>query len=97
MDLRTGKSSGALDVYIKHEGYAAVKFMSPKAKQWACNNRIPNSLDYFGKEFCGSPVWNPETPSGLYNCSLSWAQAAKLTKRMRKEGFIVESERDERE
>ena len=80
------------DVFIKDEGYADVKLLSLKAKVWAHKYGIPNSLEQFGEEFCGTPVWYPGMQEGMYQCGIKLSALKKVAKAMQKEGLVVESE-----
>lgn len=80
------------DVYIKDEGYADVKFISLKAKEWAHKNKVPNSLESFGKEFCGRSVWYPGMKEGLYTVGIKLGKLGSFIKNMKKAGLKIESE-----
>lgn len=87
-----------IDVYIKNEGYADVKFLTDKAKNWAHNNEIPNGLLEILHDdettFCGKPVWTPETKVGLYKTGVKLSCIPGLVKAMKSAGLKVESEID---
>lgn len=82
------------DIFVKHEGYCAIKFLSDKAKQWAHNAKIPNNLDpYSEKGFCGKPIWNNTTKNGLYEYGATLQAYEAITKAAIKErDFNIESE-----
>ena len=73
------KDTRKTDVYIKDEGYADVRFVSDKIKQWAYEQKIPNSLASFGKAFCGEPVWNENTKVGLYKIGIKLSKLNHFT------------------
>jgi len=93
--MKQNKTQKETDVYIKDEGYADVKFLSLKAKKWAHENNIPNSLEHFGENFCGKSIWYPGMKEGLYNTSCFLSKLKQLLPKMRKFGLIIESEIDE--
>ena len=80
------------DVYIKDEGYAAVKFLSDKAKEIAFSLGIPNCLQDLGDTFCGKPIWNKDTKKGMYECSFDVCEVGKLTQTLTDKGLEIESE-----
>lgn len=82
------------DVYIKHEGYADIKFLTNKAKETAHKLGIANSLTSFGKTFCGQPVWNPTTKKGLYTIGVKVSALKRICKELKKNGLVIESEFD---
>ncbi len=81
-----------LDIYIKDEGYAEVKFLSKRAKEWACKNGISNSLTEFGDTFCGRKVYIPNRQDGLYQCGVERKHLDILLKKLEKAEMIIESE-----
>ena len=80
------------DVFIKDEGYAAVKFLSDKAKEIACELGIPNSLQAFGDTFCGKPIWNKNTKKGMYESSLDLCEVNRAIQVLTDKGLKVETE-----
>ena len=83
-----------VDVFIKHEGYAAIKFLTDKSKQWAHDSKVPNSLNEFGDTFCGQPVWNPNTKKGLYTIGVKVSKLKSVVASMKKANLVIESEFD---
>lgn len=81
-----------VDVYIKDEGYADIKFLTEKAKETANKMGIPNQLLSIGKTFCGQPVWTPETKKGVYSCGLKLTHLKKAVRDLKKNGLTVECE-----
>lgn len=90
--LRFGHNEKNVDVYVKDEGYGDFKFLTPKAREWANKNQIPNSLEYFGKSFCGMPVWYPGMDDGLYTCGIKRTKISQFVKAAINAGLNVESE-----
>jgi hypothetical protein len=79
------------DVFVKDEGYASFRFCTDSAKEVAHKLKIPNSLADFD-EFCGNPVWKPESPVGLFQAGFPIGTARRLIKELRKRGLTVETE-----
>lgn len=81
------------DVYIKDEGYAAVKFLSDKAKEIADSLGIPNHLQEIGDtSACGNPIWSKNTKKGMYECSFDLCEINKIIQVLTSKGLKVESE-----
>ena len=82
-----------LDVFIKHEGYADIKFLTKKAKDWAVKHSYPNGLAEFAKEgFCGKPVFVSDVQDGMYQLGIDARSVKRVTKQMQAAGLVVESE-----
>ena len=77
------------DVFIKDEGYAAVKFLSDKAKEIADNLGMPNSLQ---NSPSWKPVWNKDTKKGSYESCLDLSEVDKVIQILTNKGLKVESE-----
>jgi len=82
-----------VDVYIKDERYAAVKFISLKSKEWANKNKVHNNLEHFGNSFCGCQVWYPGMKEGKYETAVEdMTKLIKLITKMQKSGLKVINE-----
>ena len=84
--------SKRVDVFIKGEGYAEFKFLTSEAKKWAVENDVENSLQSFGSEFCGRPIFLKDVRDGLYQIGLSLTTGKKLYSLLIKSGLTLESE-----
>ena len=78
-----------LDVFVKQEGFADVRFLTEKAKEVAHKLGIPNSWKGIADE---EHTWSPKNPEGRYKCGLDYDDALDLIKDLEKEGLIIESE-----
>lgn len=90
--MAENSSKTKIDVFIKDEGYGDVKFLTDKAKEWAHQNKVSNSLHAFGKTFCGKEVWYPENRKGLYKHGTVLSDLKGLIEDMEDAELIVESE-----
>ena len=81
------------DIFIKDEGYADVRLhRSQKAKRWCHKNGYENSLTYFGKTWCGEPVWYPGMTKGSYKFAISVDDVPEFIKKAKEAGLTIESE-----
>jgi len=92
--MKQNKTQKETDVYIKDEGYADIKFISLKSKEWAHKNQIRNSLAQFGDTFCGEPVWYRGMKKGQYTIGVELSNLKPIIEKMKKSNLIVESEID---
>ena len=80
------------DFYIKDEGYAAIKVIATKAKEFCNLNGYDNSLLKFGHKFCGQSVWTPGMKEGMYQFGLKRSTLHIFVNFIKKHGFTVETE-----
>lgn len=80
------------DFYIKDEGYADVKALSNKAKEFSMQQGWDNTLLHIGDKFCGHDVWAPGMTSGLYQFGIRRSQLQDFISFVKLDGFTVESE-----
>ena len=81
------------DIFIKDEGFAQVRIHNnPKAAKWAHEQGYKNSLERFGKEFAGEPVWYPGMENGVYYFGLTPEMVPPFIKAAEFAGLTVESE-----
>jgi len=81
-----------IDVFIKDEGYADIRFITLKSKEWAHKNKFKNSLEHFGKTFCGRSVWRPGLEDGLYHTPVDISKMRTIISKMKRHGLQIESE-----
>lgn len=81
-----------LDIYIKDEGYAAIKFLTLRAKVWAHASGYSNTLRQYGKFFCKKLVWYPGMKEGLYNCGIPVSRVENFIRETKEMGLIIKSE-----
>jgi len=81
-----------IDIFIKDEGYAAVKFLSDRAKEVAFSLGISNTLAQFGDTFCGNPVWNETTRKGVYACGFRLSHLKSVVADFEAAGLVIDSE-----
>ncbi len=77
------------DVFIKDEGYAAVKFLSDKAKEIAHSLGISNCLQ---NSLSWKSVWNKDTKEGSYESCFEVCEVDKLIGVLTNKGLKVETE-----
>lgn len=85
------------DVAVKDEGYADVRFRTPAAKLMAFELGIPNQLQEFGAEFCGTKVYyhdKPETHDGVYHCGMKTGYLETVAKEMNRRGLTAHPDTD---
>lgn len=83
------------DVFIKDEGYAAVKFLSVAAKKLAYESGVSNSLLAVGPTFCDIPCFDPNKlnfEDSIYQNGMPVPLSLKLSYYFRSKGLTVESE-----
>jgi len=80
------------DFYIKDEGYADVKALSTKAKEFSFHEGWDNTLLKIGNKFCGQDVWTPGMTHGMYQFGIRRSQLQDFIEYVKEKGFTVESE-----
>lgn len=81
-----------IDVYIKDEGYGAIKALTPKAKLALYSLGFDNELWHFGKEWCGKPVCQDGKTEGLYQSECGLDRVQETIEIFESYGLIVYSE-----
>lgn len=81
-----------IDVYVKDEGYADIKFLSIEAMEWAYGQGVSNDLLEVGDTFCGKPVWKPGMAAGVFTTAVSPHLLPHIMKAMEIFGLTTESE-----
>jgi len=82
-----------VDIYVKDEGYASIRFLTKSVKKWASEAKIPNTLDNYKKDgFCGQPIFIKNKQDGLYRIACGKRDMNNIIKHAKKAGFAVDSE-----
>lgn len=81
-----------VDIYIKDEGYGAIKALTPKAKLAAYALGFDNELCHFGKTWCGQPVCQDGQTEGLFQAECGLDQVQEVIELFESWGLVVYSE-----
>lgn len=88
MKLVSNGNHKGLDVYIKDERHADVRFLTPRSKRWAHDNGLENIWSRIND----SEAWNPKTGRGIYKTGINILDLPKLMKLLGSTSFLVCSE-----